>query len=181
MDEDKRKKKAPAKPKIGRKVDAAYLERAALYYLERFSTSSENLKRVLKRKIDRRCRTRKEEPEEFYPLIEPLVQRYIASGLINDEVYTQAQVASLRRRGASKRMIEAKLKSKGLESGRIEETIAEDPIDELDAAKHYTRRRKLGPWRTKNRKENYERDLAALGRAGFSYAHAKAALDDDNR
>ncbi len=120
----------PAKP-IPRKVDGAYLERAALYYLERFSSSAENLKKVLKRKIDRRCKARGEQGAEFYPLIDPLVERYVASGLLNDTVYTQSQVASLRRRGGSKRMINAKMAAKGIKGEQLSQIIEEDETDEL--------------------------------------------------
>lgn len=169
------------KPKrIPRKIDAAYLERAALYYLERFASSSENLKRVLKRKIDRRAKARGENAAEFYALIDPLVERYVASGLVNDAVYAQAQVASLRRRGGSKRMIAAKMQVKGIKGEALEAAISADDTDELQAAKNYARRRRLGKWRTKAREDFHEKDLAALARAGFSYTHAKQALEEEN-
>ena len=48
---------------------------------------------------------------------------------------------------------------------------------ELDAATRYIRRRRLGHYRTKGKAEDfYEKDLAALARAGFSYDVAKKAL-----
>jgi regulatory protein len=164
-----------AKP-IPRKVDGAYLERAALYYLERFASSSENFRKVLKRKIDRRCRARGEEPQAFYALIDPIIERYKASGLLNDALYTQSQVASLRRRGGSKRAINAKLAAKGLRGEEVAQIIEQDETDELQAARNYARRRRLGHWRTKNPADYHDKDLAALARAGFSYVHAKAAL-----
>lgn len=167
------------KPRPARKVDAAYLERAALYYLERFASSAENLKRVLKRKIDRRCKLRGEEPSQFYPLLDPLVERYIASGLVNDAIYAQAQVASLRRRGNSSRMIAAKMNAKGIRGEKLQTAISEDETDELQAARNYARRRRLGPWRNKGRTEHYDKDLAALARAGFSFHHARAALAEE--
>jgi len=164
---------APPKPRTARKVDAAYLERAGLYYLERFSTSSENFRRVLKRKIDRRCKLRGESPEQFYPLIAPLVERYQQSGLLDDTRYAEAKVASLRRKGLSKRMIQAKLKEKGIESDIIENGIAADDTSEMDAALNLVRRKKLGKVA-----EKHNRDLGALARAGFSYAIAKRALKE---
>lgn len=167
--------KKPARPPG--KIDAAYLDRAALYYLERFASSAENLKRVLKRKIDRRAKARGEVAAQFYNLIEPLVERYAASGLINDGVYAQGQVASLRRRGGSKRMIAAKLNAKGIRGEVLMDALQQDETDELEAARNYARRRKLGPWRSKNVDEYRDKDLAALARAGFSFAHAKAALE----
>ena len=44
-----------------RKVTAAYLQRAAMSYLERYASSAENLRRVLRRKVDKRCRLRGED------------------------------------------------------------------------------------------------------------------------
>jgi regulatory protein len=177
------KNKSPKDKKPPRKVDAAYLERAALYYLERFATSAENLRKVLKRKIDRRCRARGEQPDEFYPLIAPLIERYCASGLVNDTVYAQSQVASLRRRGGSKRAIHAKLKAKGVDAHKVAALLEENETDELQAARNYARRRRLGRYRQSTRskpsEEQYLKDLAALARAGFSFAHAKAALAED--
>jgi regulatory protein len=173
----------PQQPKKNlRKVDSAYLERAALYYLERYASSSENLRKVLKRKIDRRCTLRgeAEQGEEFYLLIDPIIERYIASGLLNDTVYTQSQVASMRRRGNSKRMITAKLAAKGLKSDYVAAIVEEDDTDELQAARNYARRRRLGPWSSKPASpEQQLKDMAALARAGFSFTHAKAALAED--
>ena len=45
-----------------RKVSEAYLQRAAMSYLERYASSAENLRRVLRRKVDKRCRLRGEVP-----------------------------------------------------------------------------------------------------------------------
>ena len=50
MDQKPTRKKQRKPP---RKATAASLENAALYYLERFATSSENLRRVLMRRVER--------------------------------------------------------------------------------------------------------------------------------
>ena len=55
MTDDEKPRKPP------RQVTPAYLQRAALAYLERYASSAENLRRVLKRKVDKRCRLRGEE------------------------------------------------------------------------------------------------------------------------
>lgn len=162
---------SPPNKKPPRKIDAAYLDRAALYYLERFAASAQRLKTILKRKIDRRAKARGEVASEFYALIDPLIERYIASGLLNDEVYARGQVASLRRRGGSARMIAAKMNAKGIKGEALQTAINNDETDELEAAHNYARRRRLGA-----KPENHAKDLASLARAGFSFAVAKAAL-----
>ena len=158
-----------------RKVSVEYLERAAHYYLERFSTSSANLEKVLKRKIQRRCKLRKEIPEPFYALIAPLVARYQQSGLLNDESYARAKVQTLRRKGLSKRMVAVKLSEKGIGRELAAEQIDANETTELEAAMNLVRRKKLG-----QKKERRAKDLAALARAGFPYAIAKQALDASN-
>ncbi len=160
---------------IPRAPDAGYLERAALYYLERFAASAAHLETVLKRKIMRRCKARGESPEPYYENIAPLIERYIDSGLLDDTRYTQAKVASLRRKGASARMINAKLSVKGVPRNLIETQIAADETTELEAAQNLVRRKKLG----KN-PDKRDKDMGTLARAGFSFAIAKQALDDND-
>ena len=149
---------------------AEYLERAALYYLERFAASSAQLETVLKRKIMRRCKARGESPEPYYENIAPLIERYQHSGLLDDARYAQAKVATLRRKGSSRRMIEAKLMQKGVAPELIARQIAADETDEMDAARHFIRRKKL--------KAGDDKALARLARSGFSYAVAKQALEE---
>ena len=159
--ENKRAPKAP---------DAAYLERAALYYLERFAASSKQLELVLKRKIMKRCKARGESAEPYYENIAPLIARYQSSGLLDDARYTQGKVASLRRKGSSARMINAKLAQKGIARELIHKTLEVDETDELEAARNLVRRKKL---KTKD-----DKSLAILARAGFSYAVCKQALEE---
>lgn len=163
---------SPAPRPAPKAPSAAYLERAALYYLERFAASSAQLEMVLKRKIMRRCKLRGESPEAFYELIPPLIARYLECGLLDDTRYTQAKIASLRRKGTSKRMIAAKLSQKGIKRDLITQQLEADETDELEAARTLARRKKLGT------KEDRMRDLATLARAGFSYAIAKQALEE---
>jgi regulatory protein len=72
--EDKPLRKPP------RQVTPAYLQRAALAYLERYASSAENLRRVLRRKVDRRCRLRGEDPAAFHEMIDEVVAKSLRSG-----------------------------------------------------------------------------------------------------
>lgn len=153
--------------------DAAYLERAALYYLERFAASSASLEQVLRRKIMRRCKARGESPEPYYENIAPLIARYVESGLLDDKRYAQAKVASMRRKGTSARMINAKLAAKGINRDITAAQLEADEVSELEAAQNLVRRKKLG-----QDPERKDKDLATLARAGFSYGVAKQALEE---
>ncbi|WP_321340634.1 regulatory protein RecX [Breoghania sp.] len=146
------------------------LMRAAVAYLERYSSSSQNLRRVLERKVMRAAHAHDRELTEFTQMIDATVERCVRIGLVNDQAYAETRAASLRRRGASRRQIEAKLSAKGVAKPMIESVMAADETDEREAAMRLAKRRRLGPWRTRGgRAENRERDMAALCRAGFSY------------
>jgi regulatory protein len=173
--------KPPKTRKTPRKISKTYLENAALYYLQRYATSAENLRRVLMRKVQRSCSFHEMPAEEFAPLVDELVERYKKSGLLDDKSFAHARVTSLRRQGLSSRAIAAKLQVKGLPAAEIEAALkivdAESEEPELDAARAYAKRKKLGPWRT--RPQEPQKELAAMGRAGFSYEVARRALADD--
>lgn len=164
------------KQKQPRKITKQYLENAALYYLQRYATSAGNFRRVMRRKIMRSCHFHKDDPEKFYPLVDDLVTRYLASGLLNDEGFAQAKVSSLRRLGRSKNAIMAKLAAKGLPKSAVEDALQghDDEETELQAALKLVKRKKLG--KATDPKDR-QKEMAVLGRAGFSFEIARAALE----
>lgn len=186
MREPDEKPQKPAR-KIPRRPSPAYLERAALHYLERFATSAENLRRVLLRKIDRAIRHHADvERDTAAGWVDALILRYQSAGLLNDQAYAEARATSLHRRGASPRKIRMTLMMKGVAGERIDaamEDLAErvegDP--ELTAAIALARRRRLGPYRpAEGRADNHDRDLATLARNGFSYDIARRVIEAED-
>jgi len=173
-DEEKPARKAP------RKVTPAYLQRAALAYLERYASSAENLRRVLRRKVEKRCRLRGDDPAEFHEMIDEVVAKSLRSGLIDDTRYAEARVATLRRRGGSTRAIQAKLSAKGIDRSTIAAALEGDDSDEENAAHALARRRKLGPFRPGERAPYRDKDLAALVRAGFRFDVARRVVDGES-
>lgn len=150
------------------------LETAGLRYLERFASSAANLRRVLLRRVRR---LDPEDAEAAAKLIDAVMARLQAGGLLDDRRYAEAKAASLHRRGASSRMIDAALKSRGVEPGLIraalDDTETARPGGDLAAAAALLRRRRLGPFRaTATREACRLKDLATLARAGFSRAVA---------
>ena len=160
-----------------RKVSPAYLQRAAMAYLERYASSADNLRRVLRRKVDKRCRLRGEDPAEFQDMIDEVVARSLRSGLIDDTRYAEARVATLRRRGGSARAIQAKLSAKGVDRATIAAALDGEDGDEEQAARAFARRRRLGPFRPGERAPYRDKDLAAMARAGFRFDVARAIID----
>jgi regulatory protein len=165
--------------KVPRKVTPAYLQRAAMAYLERYASSSEQLRRVLTRKVANRCRLRGEDAAEFREAIEEVVAKSLRVGLVDDARYAQARVATLRRRGGSARAIQAKLSVKGVDRHTIAAALEGDDGDEENAARAFARRRRLGPYRVSERLTFRDKDLAAMGRAGFGFALAKRLVDGE--
>ncbi|KLK94022.1 RecX family transcriptional regulator [Microvirga vignae] len=167
-------------PKPPRKITPAYLQRAALAYLERYASSAENLRRVLKRKVDKRCRLRGEDPAEFQEMIDEVVAKSLRTGLIDDTRYAEARVATLRRRGGSARAIQAKLSAKGVDRATIAAALEGGEEDDEEKAAHaLARRRKLGPYRPGERAPYRDKDLAALARAGFRFDVARQVIDGE--
>jgi regulatory protein len=178
---EKKKKKQP------RKITPTYLENSAIYYLERFSSSTDNLRRVMTRKIMKSCYFYQEDDiEEKKEWLEVVIAKLVRIGYLNDETYTNMKARSLRYSGNSKRNIMGKLKQKGLSEEMINKSLSkadEDLFDgedgEIEAAKHYAKKKRFGQYRTKSEEENTkQKELASMARAGFSYDIAKKILEE---
>ena len=59
----------------------------------------------------------------------------------------------------------------------LDEQLKDSQATEVKAASNYCRRRRLGPWRTVDRKEQREKDIASLGRQGYSVDVALRVID----
>lgn len=181
--ESRHPKRPARRPK---RVDAAFVEAAALSYLDRFDATAQKLRDVLMR----RCRTElqrhtelaaEELPQEaeLRSWVEALIARYQQSGLIDDRRFAHQVVASLRARGSSSRNIAFKLRQKGVDATLIEELLvdadSDSPEAELEAARRLIRRRRL--MRRAGDDPNQQRKvLATLARAGFSFEVARQAM-----
>lgn len=172
-----------AKRRTGPKpVTKERLGNIALFYLERYASSAANLRRVLMRRVDRSARLHGTDREQGAGWVDALIERYVRSGLVNDKVYAEAVTSSLRRRGASTRMVKQKLAMKGVDADTVDDALeatggADDATD-LKAAFAYAKRRRLGPFGpAAARQDRRQRDMAALGRAGFSYSTARKVVE----
>jgi regulatory protein len=165
-----------------RPLTAAALENAAVHYLSRFASSSGNLRRVLMRKVARAARDGEEgQAEAGARMVDTLIARYLEKGLLNDPAYAAQAASSLARRGASRFSIAGKLAQKGVDRELVTETIAaldeDSGASELAAACALVRRRRLGPYRTSDKRADFHaKDLASLARAGFRLDLARRVL-----
>ena len=171
-------RKARLEPK---RITAERLEKSALRYLERFATSSANLRRVLMRRVEVSAAFHDEDPARGAALVEALIARYLSAGLLNDENFAAARAASLHRRGISRVGIRGRLAQKGLDGDQVAKALddlGEEPGgSEFAAACALARRRRIGPYRLKDREENRRKDLGTFARAGFGSDVTRRVLE----
>lgn len=170
------------KRRVPRRINPTYLERAAAFYLDRYASSGENLRRVLRRKCARSRTYHDEDGSGDEALIQAVIERLTRIGSIDDRRFGEAMVRRLRGRGSSTRALRARLRAKGIDAALCDELLQEGDADsELVAARTYARRRRLGWHRLDEtlRAERRQRDLAAMGRAGYSFAVASRALEPE--
>jgi len=166
-------------------ITARSLENAATFYLERYPSTAEGLRRILNRRV------RKAEIAEapivvnVQQVIEAIVARFVHAGVLDDKAFAQTKARALHRRGTSDRLTRQKLKLAGIDAETLDTAMAgldqeldTDPRErEWRAAVALARRRRLGPFRQKDRKEYRDRDLAAMARNGFAYELARKVID----
>jgi regulatory protein len=183
VDETRREqeRKPEGARKQPRKVSPRYLENAALHYLKRYAATASQLKRVLVRRVDRSLRVHGGERTEALGWVDALVDKLVRNGLINDGAYAGMKAQSLRASGRSARVIAQKLRMKGVPAELVQQKLAEASaeLSEEEAARIWARKKRLGPFRrdAEARQEHRQRDLAALARAGFSFAVARKIID----
>lgn len=180
----KKREKRPPK-----KISERYLYNAGLYYLQRFPASSNHFRTVMMRKITKSCRHHTEQnKEDCAQMLENVVEKFQELGLLNDGLYTQGMVNSLRRSGKSEQAIVAKLRTKGVPFDLIKSHLqehAENRHDrslsaELKAAMIFARKKKIGPFENPDKKDDehtrYKKALGMMARAGFSYDTCRIIL-----
>ncbi len=167
-----------------RRITAQSLENIALHYLERFASSSATLRRVLLRRVERAAAVHGDDVAAGAALVDALIARYLAAGLLDDRVYAAQKAASLHRRGTSRYGLRGKLAQKGLAPDLIDAAVAEVMAEQggdLAAAAALARRRRLGPYREAVRRAEYRhKDLAAFARAGFGRDLAERVLNAED-
>jgi regulatory protein len=172
--------------RTARPITAKYLQNAAAFYLERYPSTAEGLRRVLSRRVRRAQMLEAPVMENVKQAIDAIVTKFVDAGVIDDRAFAQTKARSLHRRGTSTRHTRQKLRVAGIDGETLDkamvaldEELHTDPRQrERRAAAALARRRRLGPYRpAKDRKDNRTRDLATMARAGFDYDVARKVID----
>jgi regulatory protein len=175
--------------KVPKKITPGYLEKAALFYLERYSSSAGNLRRVLDRKISNSIREHgAPTKEEATGWVAELIAKLQRNRLLDDQAYAISRVRRLYAEGKSLGRIRQTLAVKGIGKEDADAALARlqaesaTPVSDLPAAAAFARKRKLGPYRADpaQRAEMRQKDLGALARRGFSQAVAITVLNAED-
>ncbi len=147
----------------------------AIDYLSKYDSSKKNLIEVIKRKIFR-LNISGIEKSKLINEIENIILKLEKNDLINDKRFIFSKISSLSRSGRSKIFIVNYLIKKGIKKLEIEENLEafKENNDnwEFNSAKLYAKKKRL-----LQSDEAYEKKLAKMARAGFSYDICKKILN----
>ncbi len=166
---------------MAKKITEKRLYNIALYYLSRYEATTGKVRDVLKRRLMTAERRGEEIPNEAPAWIEKIISQMVDLGYIDNNRYAENTFRRLTEAGKSVRSIAYKLKQAGLEEDVLSDLIEEQETTsgelDLTSALKLVKKRKLGLYRPESQRAAYaQKDLAVLGRAGFSYEIAQKAL-----
>ena len=155
-------------------MDKKKLLKYAVDYLSKYDSSKVNLVNVLKRKI-LRLKTTNYEKGKLINIIESIIIKLEKNKFIDDNRYSSTKILSLSNSGKSKNFIFNYLLKKGVNKTQIQNNLNLMQQDndnwELNSAKIFAKKKKL-----LEKNQSYEKNLAKMARAGFSYDICKKIL-----
>ena len=155
-------------------MDEKKLLKYAVDYLSKYDSSKNNLVNVLKRKIFRLNVTNFEK-KKLIDIIESIILKLEKNKFIDDDRYSSTKILSLSNSGRSKNFIFNYLIKKGVNKSQIQNNLnsmnQNNDNWELESAKIFVKKKKL-----LEKNESYEKKLAKMARAGFSYDICKKIL-----
>ncbi len=140
-----------------KKLSEESLGNVALHFLRKHSASRKGLVQLLERKV----RLQGDVPlSEARGLIDQVVARMEQDGYLDDARMAESKTASLQRQGKSSRVIELKLREKGIDPALAKRSALTTPEVEFESACRLVKKKRL----------------AVLMRAGFTADMARRAL-----
>jgi len=163
MDHARSQPKAQPKP-----LDALALDRLALRYVERFSTTRGKLITYLAGKI--RQRGWDGAPADPHALAEKLADL----GYIDDRAFAEARAGAMTRRGLGARRVAGALRQAGVQEEDAKAVMPGVDDQALQAAMAYARKRRIGPYAAAPAdRVLLEKHIGALVRAGHDFGLAR--------
>jgi regulatory protein len=150
--------RAQARPPL----DAAALERLALFYVGRYAVTQAKLAAYLARKVGERGWSGEEEPP-----VDRLVARFAELGYVDDRAFADARAEALGRRGYGARRVGQALRAAGIDEDHGAGALARAEEGAWAAALRFAERRRIGPFAAAaTDRPAREKALAAMLRAG---------------
>ena len=162
-----------AERKAPRPLDAGTLEALALAYVGRYATTRARLSDYLRRKLRERGWDDAGEPP-----VAAIVARLADLKYVDDAAFAGARGAALTRRGYGERRVAQALNFAGVDEEDSAPARAVVQEHALDAALTFARRKRIGPFATRETDHNQRRKaLAAMLRAGHPMALSRRVVD----
>lgn len=163
-----------------KRITEKRLYNITLAYLSRFDASAGKVRAMLTRRLMKARLAEEEIPPDAPRWIENVILKMQSLGYIDDARYAENQIRILSRQGKSGRFIAQKLSRDGIDADMLQTLTETNETTDLDRARRFVLRKKMGPYRSPDMRADYRRkDLAALARAGFSYDVACRALETE--
>ena len=153
----------------------------AYSYLEKYNPSKQQLKVYLLKKYLTKIKGT-ESKKDISNIIDQIILNLEKNKILSDELYSDSKARMFLKRGYSLNKINQSLRSKGIDSKFIKQSlnkIKEDTIGpDFVSALKLCKRRRIGPLRPEdNRELFYKKDMGILARGGFSFDLSKRVLD----
>ena len=157
------------------------LKDMAYSYLEKYNPSKQQLKVYLLKKYLTKIKGTKSK-KEVTLIIDEIILNLEKNRVLNDEMYANSKARMFLRRGYSLNKINQSLRSKGIDTKFIKQSIEKIKEEKIEpdfvSALKLCKRRRIGPLRPHdNRDLFYKKDMGILARGGFSFELSKRVLD----
>ena len=167
------------------------LKQYAIWYVNKYFTTSENLKNILRKRLVKITGSNDSQNESTAKIISEILEKMKDQNLINDQNYANIKARSWNRRGKSVRMILTNLRKKKIDNTYIKKALSdlENTLKNPDrhASFAFAKRRRIGPIRNNNHQSSKEnlskmkkKDMFALSQAGFGYDICKWIIEAEN-
>lgn len=156
-------------------LDSEALERLALAYVGRYSTTRARLNAYLARKVKERGWDGARPAD-----IDGLVERIERLGYVDDKAFASARAAALMRRGYGERRIGQALHAAGIAERDAAEAREEAQEGALAAALRFAKRKRIGPFAAEEADPAArQKAFAAMMRAGHALEIIRLVLNSE--
>ena len=163
-----------------KQVTSKRLYNIALFYLSKYEASYKQVGDMLRRRVFKAQVRGEAIPSDVNDLIEETLKQLSNQHFLSDARFAENKARHWAEQGKSNQYITQKLKQAGIAADQIQALLENAETSELDKARQYVRRKKLGFMRPPEQQcDMHRKDLARLARQGFSLDVALQALAVD--